>query len=105
MIAVRAGLRHEAADAGLAALEAAGTGFYQRGEQIVRVSAIAAKTADGTQTVAPGIVPVGNAALGRELGRAARWEKFDRKGNPVRIDPPRPVVEQISDGPSGSWPA
>jgi hypothetical protein len=103
MITVRAGLRHEAADAGLAALEAAGTAFYQRGEQIVRVSAIAAKTADGTQTIAPGIVPVGNAALGRELGRAARWEKFDRKGNPVRIDPPRPVVEQIADM-AGGWP-
>jgi putative DNA primase/helicase len=102
-ITVRAGLRHEAADAGLAALDAAGTAFYQRGEQIVRVSAIAAKTADGTKTVAPGIVPVGYAALGRELGRAARWEAFDRKGKPVRIDPPRPVVEQIAEM-AGEWP-
>jgi putative DNA primase/helicase len=102
-ITVRAGLRHEAADAGLAALEAAGTAFYQRGEQIVRVSAIAAKTADGTQTVAPGIVPVSHAVLGRELGRSALWEGFDRKGDPVRIDPPRPVVEQIADM-AGEWP-
>jgi putative DNA primase/helicase len=102
-ITVRAGLRHEAADAGLAALEAAGAAFYQRGEQIVRVSGIPAKTADGVQTVTPGILPVGHAALGRELGQAARWEGFDRKGVLHRIDPPRPVVEQIADM-TGEWP-
>ena len=102
-ITVRAGLRHEAAEAGLAALEAVGAAFYQRGEQIVRVLPLAAKTADGGQTTAPGIAAVSCAVLGRELGRAARWEGLDRKGDPVRIDPPRPVVEQIAEM-VGEWP-
>jgi hypothetical protein len=102
-ITVRAGLRHEVADAGLAALDAAGTAFYQRGEQIVRVLAIPAKTADGTETTAPGIVTVTPAFLGRELGRAARWEGCNRKGDRIRIDPPRGVVEQIAEM-AGEWP-
>lgn len=102
-ITVRAGLRHEAADAGLAALDAAAVAFHQRGEQIVRVLPIPAKTADGAETTTPGIAAVGHALLGRELGRAARWEGFNRKGDRVRIDPPRPVVEQIAEM-AGEWP-
>jgi putative DNA primase/helicase len=37
------------------------------------------------------------------LGRAAHWESFNRKGNPVRIDPPRLVIEQIAEM-TEEWP-
>ena len=63
----------------------------------------AGKTAAGETTFTPGITPVTSAFLGRALGRIARWEKFDQQGRPIRIDPPRPVVEQISDM-AGEWP-
>ena len=102
-IEVQAGLRHVAADSGLAALDAAGVPFYQRGRSIVRVCMTPAKSASGDLTYTPGIVEVGYAFLSRALGRVARWEKFDRYGKLVRTDPPRPVVEQISDM-AGEWP-
>ncbi len=102
-IEVQAGLRHVAADAGLAALHAAGVPFYQRDRSIVRVCMVPAKSAGGYITFTPGIVEVGYAFLSRALGRVARWEKYDRRGDLIRIDPPRPVVEQISDM-AGEWP-
>jgi putative DNA primase/helicase len=102
-ITVRAGLRHEAADAGLAALHDARVPFYQRDQSIVRICMVAAKTAAGEVTLTPGIATVTQAFLGRALGRVIRWEKFDRHGKAVRIDPPGPVVQQISEM-SGEWP-
>jgi putative DNA primase/helicase len=102
-ITVLAGLRHEAADAGLDALAAAKTAFYRRDRDLVRVCPLPAKTASGEETFTPGIVPVTHAVLGRELGRAARWEAFDRHGKPMRVDPPRTVVEQIA-AMTGEWP-
>lgn len=103
IIAIRAGFRHTAADAGLAALDAAKTAFYQRGQELVRICALEAKTASGDKTLTPGIVSVTHAALGRKLGRAARWEVLNRDGKPVRTDPPRAVVEQIA-AMTGEWP-
>jgi putative DNA primase/helicase len=103
IIHVRAGLRHEAADAGLAALRKAGTRFYQRDRTLVRVCMIEAKTAAGEITPTPGILPISHPMLGRELGRAAHWVGFDRKGKEHRVDPPKPVVEQIA-GMAGEWP-
>jgi putative DNA primase/helicase len=100
---VRAGLRHEAADAGLAALHTAGVPLYQRDRSLVRVCMLPAKTASGEVTASPGIVEVEDAYLARALGRVARWEKFDQRGTNVRIDPPRPVVEQITEM-AGEWP-
>jgi putative DNA primase/helicase len=103
VIYVRAGDRHLAADAGLAALIKAGTPFYQRGRSLVRVCMIKAKAASGEVTPAPGIVSVSCAALGRELGRAAHWVGCDRNGEHHRTDPPKPVVEQIAEM-AGDWP-
>ena len=103
IIQLRAGLRHEAADEGLAALHAARVPFYQRDKSIVRVCVISGKTAAGETTFTPGITPVTSAFLGRALGRIARWERFDQHDRRIRIDPPRPVVEQISDM-AGEWP-
>jgi hypothetical protein len=102
-IRVQGGLRHEATDAGLAALQAANIAFYQRDKTIVRVCMVPAKTSDGEVTYTPGIAEVGAAFLGRELGRVARWEKIDQRGKPVRIDPPRAVAEQIIEM-AGEWP-
>jgi hypothetical protein len=83
-VEVRAGLRHEAADAGLAVLRDARVAFYQRDRSLVRVCMIEAKTAAGEITSAPGIIPVSRALLGRELGRAAQWTRFDKDGRLVR---------------------
>lgn len=102
-IIVRAGLRHVAADEGLAALHAAGVEFYQRDRTLVRVCRIKAKSANGDVILVPGVVPLAPAILGRELGRAAQWEKFDRLGSLVRIDPPKEIIEQIVCM-VGEWP-
>src|SRR5262249_21364844 len=103
MITVVAGLRHEAADAGIAALHKAGVPLYQRDKSLVRVCMVAAKTAHGEITYTPGIIDVGHAYLSRALGRVARWEVLDRHGDSIRVDPPRPIVEQIADM-AGEWP-
>ena len=97
------GLRHKAADAGIAALQATAVPLYQRDTTLVRVAMIAAKTADGKLTHTPGIIPISHAYLGRRLGLAAHWARYNRKGDLVRIDPPRDVVEQIADM-IGEWP-
>ena len=102
-IVVDPGLRHKAADAGLAAMHAAGVAFYQRNRTLVRVCPIKAKASDGTIIFVPGIVPVIPASLGRALGQSAYWEKLNARGKPVRIDPPGPVVEQIL-GMIKEWP-
>jgi putative DNA primase/helicase len=95
-IVVRAGDRHLAADAGLKALEAAGTQFFQRSGSLVYVCPIEVKTTDGETTLAPGIEPVSHPMLGRELGRATHWVRFDANGREHRTDPPKAVVEQIA---------
>jgi putative DNA primase/helicase len=98
LIQVISGLRHRAADQGLAVLAAAGVAFYQRNRSLVRVCPIKAKAADGTIIRVPGIVRVSPALLGRVLGQSAYWEKVpEGKGQPWRIDPPGAVVEQILD--------
>lgn len=102
-ILVEAGLRHEAADAGLAAMHAAGVAFYQRNRTLVRVCPIKAKASDGAIIFVPGIMPVAPAVLCRSLGQSAYWEKFNAKGKRFRIDPPGPVVEQIL-GMIEEWP-
>lgn len=84
-------------------MRAAGVGFYQRGQLLVRVEMVPAKTAAGEVTLTPGILEVGAAYLARALGRVADWQQFDRFGKAIRIDPPRPVVEQIAEM-TGEWP-
>src|SRR6516225_2465970 len=87
-IVVEAGLRHEAAHAGLAALHAAGVAFYQRHRDMVRVCPIKAKASDGATVFVPGITPVSPPTMARALGLAAHWQRLNAKGKPITIDPP-----------------
>jgi putative DNA primase/helicase len=102
-ILVTPGRRHEAADAGLAALVAAGVEFYQRDRSLVRCCIVTAKASNGDLIRVPGIMPVTPPALGRALGQSAHWERLNRKGDPIAIDPPNEVVEQIA-AMAGEWP-
>src|SRR6266446_8636892 len=91
-IRVTAGLLHQVADEGLAAMATAGVGFYQRDKKLVRVCLIKAKNCDGEDIFVPGVVPVSSAIIRRSLGQSARWEKSNAKGEVIQIDPPRDVV-------------
>jgi putative DNA primase/helicase len=63
-ILVTPGQRHEAADAGLAALFSAGVEFYQRDRSLVRCCVLSAKASNGDLVRVPGIMPVTLPALG-----------------------------------------
>ena len=102
-IRVLAGLRHRAADEALEAMHKAGVGFYQRDRQLVRCASMKAKTSDGNAIEVPVILPVTAAVLGRVMGCVAEWEKVKADGTPIRIDPPKEVVEQVA-GMAGEWP-
>ena len=102
-IRVFAGLRHIASDQGLAAMSGAGVPFYQRDRAMVRASIARAKAADGSIVEVPGIVNVSMPMLARALGRSAEWERVNKDGEVIRIDPPKEVVEQIA-AMSGEWP-
>ena len=103
VITVSAGERHLAANRGLAALHMARVRFFVRGHQLVRVCATAAKSADGDDISVPAILEVPLPYLSRALGQSARWMKFDKQRPSCRIDPPVPVVQQIS-AMVGEWP-
>jgi putative DNA primase/helicase len=104
IIHVEAGKRHVAADEGIAALVETEVPFYQRDQKIQRVALVKAKDANGNVMMVPGIVTVDAAMLGRALGRAAVWQRYDLKQKKdVTIDPPEPVVRQIL-GMVGEWP-
>jgi putative DNA primase/helicase len=77
--------------------------FYQRDRQLVRTALAKAKTSDGAVIEIAGIVPVTAPILARALGIAAEWEKVKADGEPVRIDPPKEVVDQIA-AMFGDWP-
>jgi putative DNA primase/helicase len=103
-VIVEPGKRHIAADEGIRALGEAGIAFYQRNRKIVRVALVKAKTSSGETIMVPGIVPVDQPFMERELSRSAVWQRFDaRKRGYVVIDPPRPVAAQIL-AMSGHWP-
>ena len=97
------GLRHHAADQGLAAMVHAGVPFYQRDRTLVRAAIVKAKAADGRIIEVPGVVQVTGPILARALGQAAEWERAKKDGEPIRIDPPKEVVEQIG-AMVGDWP-
>jgi putative DNA primase/helicase len=103
LIKVFAGLRHLAVDAGMAAMSDAGVEFYQRDRSLVRAALSKAKTADGSVIEVPSILPVALPVLSRALGQSAEWEKTLKNGEPVRIDPPWDVVEQVA-ALAGHWP-
>jgi putative DNA primase/helicase len=102
-IRILAGLRHRAANDGLAAMHAAGVPFYQRDRALVRVCLAQAKAASGEIVRVPTIPPVTMPMLGRALGRSARWERVNKDGQVIRADPPREVSEQIL-GMIDEWP-
>jgi putative DNA primase/helicase len=103
-IRVAGGLRHQAADEGIAALQAADVAFYQRDRALVRVCEVKARSTSGEVIFVPGIATVTPAILDRALGQVAQWQRFDpKKEEMVRIDPPRLVVSQILDM-VGEWP-
>jgi hypothetical protein len=95
-IRVLGGKRHEAANAGLVALEGAGVPFYQRDKTLVRISRIKAKASDGSTVIVPSVMALNNTLLGRVLGQVARWQKIKSTGEIIAIDPPNEVVEQIA---------
>ncbi len=102
-ILVLGGKRHEAADAGLVALQLAGVQFFQRDKGLVRIARIKAKASDGTAVIVPSVVPVNTAMLARALGQATRWERIKADGEIIAIDPPKEVVEQIA-AMTDEWP-
>ena len=103
-IEIVAGERHVAADQGIAALVAACVPFYQRDHKIQRIATVKAKNTSGETMMVPGIISVTGAMMGRALGQAARWEKYDRRSKKiVPIDPPGAVSQQILSM-VGEWP-
>jgi putative DNA primase/helicase len=102
-VRVFAGFRHIAADAGLAAMSAAGIPFYQRDRSLVRAGIAKAKAADGGIVEVPSLVPVTAPILARALGQSAEWERVNKDGEAIRMDPPKEVVEQIA-AMFGDWP-
>jgi putative DNA primase/helicase len=102
-IEIKAGRTHEAANKGMTALVRARCDIYQRGGELVRPATIPTRAADGARIDTPGIIPVTEPYLRHELGLVARWERFDRKGEPMRCDPPAAVAAQVM-AMAGHWP-
>lgn len=103
VISVISGQRHVAADQAIAAMDHAKVPFYQRDRMLVRTASAQAKTSDGNVIGIPGIVPVTIPILGRTMGTVAEWERMNKNGEIVRIDPPKEVVEQVA-AMFGEWP-
>lgn len=102
-ITVIPGLRHEASDQALEAMEAAKVQFFQRDKGLVRAALTKAKTSDGAVIEIAGLVPVTLPMLGRAMGTSAEWQRELKSGEVARIDPPREVVEQVASM-VGEWP-
>lgn len=103
VIRVHAGLRHVAVNQGMEAMAQAAIPFYQRDRQMVRAALSKAKTSAGEIVEVPSLVPVSLPVLSRALGQSAQWERVNKDGEPLRIDPPKEVVEQVA-ALSGHWP-
>ena len=73
----------------------AGVPFYRRDQDLVQILRIKLKRSDGTDVLVPAVEPVTLQMLIRSLGRSAHWCKINRKGEQVRVDPPRDVAEQV----------
>jgi putative DNA primase/helicase len=102
-IIVAPGERPAIADAGLAAMAAAGVPFYQRGKDVVRVCLIKLKLSNGAKVCIPAISIVTRPMLMRALGLCATWHAFNKELDLVRIDPPTDLGDHIL-GMSGHWP-
>jgi putative DNA primase/helicase len=103
LIVMRAGERHLAADAALAAMHSAGVPFYRRDKDLVRILRIKMKLSNGDEVFVPAVVAVTQPTLLRTLGHTVRWQKFNHKKEQVSVDPPTAVAEQIL-GMIDEWP-
>jgi putative DNA primase/helicase len=103
VILVTGGHRHQAADGGLDALKRARVPLYVRDLEIVGVVPKLKTISKGTRISMPVIHRVGLPGLGRFAGQGARWHRHDQHGRLQRIDPPRPVIEQMMEMQS-KWP-
>jgi hypothetical protein len=92
-----AGERPRIVSEAIDALDGADAPFYRRGLSIVNVAMIPAKTSDGSNITIPAIVPVPAQQLMHELGKAARWVKYDRRHKDwVPTDVPADVAAKIA---------
>jgi putative DNA primase/helicase len=96
-ILIRAGERHLASNAGLAALyRLKTTEFYDRGAELVRVVRARGKDARGRTLVVPALKMVPISGLARALNESAQWFRPLPKGGRYRVDVPKPIVEEIA---------
>jgi hypothetical protein len=93
-IIVERGRMHEAADQGLAALQAARVPFFTRNFELVRVCTVKAKAWDGEIIQVPGILSVKYPALRRAMSQSAYWARPGKK-NLCPVDVPKDIVEQV----------
>ena len=101
-IRVWAGLKHQAADEAIEAMRLANIPFYQRNRQLVRIVSHKIKTAKGDAVELAEITPVVMPYLARAMGQSAEWERVNKNGEPIRVDPPKDVVDQVLSMP-GHW--
>ena len=103
MIEIQAGTYHLAADAGLAAMAAAGVPFYQQDIRLVEVCRVPHKLPSGKTTMTPAARVVPAASLARTLTQCVDWRRWTGKGLRVTTEPPKDVVAQILSV-AGQWP-
>jgi hypothetical protein len=100
-IRLQAGERPRIVGEAIDALDGADAPFHRRGLSIVNVAMIPAKTADGSNITTPAIVTVPSQQLIHELGKAARWLKYDgRRKDWAPTDVPGDIAGKISASPN-----
>jgi len=96
-----AGERPRIVSEAIDALDGADAPFHRRGLSIVNVAMIPAKTSDGSNITTPAIVAVPNQQLIHELGKVARWVKYDaRRKDWVPTDVPGDIAGKIATSPN-----
>jgi putative DNA primase/helicase len=103
-ITIKAGELHRATDAAVAALAEAGAPFYQRDLKLVYVARKALKLSDGKLGYVPAVIELDTATVKRILAHTVVWQRFNKKGACLTIDPPHGVIEQMLYGMLGEWP-
>jgi putative DNA primase/helicase len=96
-IRLAAGDRPRIVTEAMDAIDKAGAPFYRRGLSIVHVAEIPARASDGANITTPAILTVRPQQLVHELGKAARWMKYDgRREDWVPADVPADVAAKIA---------
>ena len=105
-IDVQAGELSSLVSQGQDALIATNGGIYQRGGQLVRIAKLAQDSAQhGVKRAAGSTVIMGVTRdyLSLALGRAADWQRYDKREKGMRrIDPPTPVANALIAS-AGEW--